>query len=166
MNRTVKIILGIILLLAVAAGSFYSGTVYGKNQAQASFAAARQRGGLPVNAQGTPFPGMGQRNFQQPGVLFGQITQIGDNMLMITDANGRQVQVKVTDTTLIEKQATVSLADLTTGETVMVSGSQGADGSITARSIQAGAAGRFGFSGMAAPGAPPGMAAPGAPPAP
>ncbi|MCX7708106.1 MAG: DUF5666 domain-containing protein [Anaerolineae bacterium] len=155
MNRTVKIILGIILLLAVAAGSFYGGTVYGKNQAQASFAAARQRGSLPFNPQGTPFPGMGQRNAQQPGMLFGQIAEIGDGTIVVTDANGKQVQVKVTDTTLIEKQASVSLSDLTAGETVLISGRQEADGSITARSIQAGAAGRFGFGGMGAPGATP-----------
>lgn len=155
MNRTVKIILGIILLLAVAGGSFYGGTLYGENQAQATFAAARQRGAVPANLQGTPFPAMGQRNLQQAGMLFGQIAEIGEGTLVVTDANGKRVQVKVTDTTLIEKQASVSLSDLTTGETVLVSGRQEADGSITARSVQAGAAGRFGFGGMGAPGATP-----------
>lgn len=162
MNRTVKIILGIILLLAVAGGSFYGGTVYGKNQAQASFAAARQRSGLQVNPQGTPLPGMGQRNLQQAGMLFGQIAEIGDGRIVVTDSNGKQVQVKVTDTTLIEKQATVSLAELTAGETVLISGRQETDGSITARSIQAGAAGRFGFGGIGGPGG----SAPGATPVP
>lgn len=155
MNRSLKIVLGLILLLAVAGGSFYGGTLYGKNQAQASFAAARQRGGLLANAQGTPFPGMGQRNLQQSGMLFGQITTIEDGTMVVTDVNGKQVQVKVTDTTLIEKQASVSLSDLAAGEIVLVSGRQEADGSITARSVQAGAAGRFGFGGPGAPGATP-----------
>ena len=58
--------------------------------------------------------------------------------------------MKVTDTTLIEKQAAVKLTDLAIGETVIVSGSQGADGTITARSVQSAPAGRFGAGGPGA----------------
>ena len=43
MNRTVRIILGIVVLLAVAGGSFFGGTLYGKNQAQTAFSARRAR---------------------------------------------------------------------------------------------------------------------------
>ena len=53
----------------------------------------------------------------------------------------------MTDTTLIEKNASVTVADLTTGETVIVSGTPGSDGSITARSVQVAQAGRLGPGG-------------------
>jgi hypothetical protein len=55
--------------------------------------------------------------------------------------------VNVTETTLIEKNMSVKLGDLARGETVIVSGSQGTDGSITARSVQVAPAGRLGFGG-------------------
>ena len=74
--------------------------------------------------------------------------------MVVTDNNGKETQVKVTDTTLIEKQASVKLTDLTTGETVIVSGSTAADGSITARSVQVAPAGRFGLGGPGATPAP------------
>jgi hypothetical protein len=139
MKRTVWIILGIVVLLLVAGGSFFGGTVYGKNQAQTALAARRPGGFGGANGQ----PAANARAGGQGGI-FGQIESIGDGVLVIKDNNGKQTQVKVTDTTLIEKQAAVKLTDLATGETVVVSGSQGADGTVTARSVQVAPAGRFG----------------------
>ncbi len=148
MNRTLRIVLSILAVLIIAGGSFFGGTLYGKKQAQATFATAPQRGAFEEGA----FPGgTAQRNgqggalrgAQSGGMLLGQIQEIGDGVMVVTDPNGKQTQVKVTDTTLIEKQASVSLTDLTVGDTVMVSGSKADDGSITARSVQAGVSGRF-----------------------
>ena len=149
MKRTIWSILGIVVLLLVAGGSFFGGTVYGKNQAQTAFAARRQGGFGGANGQ----PGANARAGGQGGI-FGQIDSIGDGVLVIKDNNGQQTQVKVTDTTLVEKQAAVKLTDLKTGETVIVSGSKGADGVITARSVQVAPAGRFGAGGPAATPAP------------
>jgi hypothetical protein len=164
MNRAVKIILAVVVILAVAGGSFYVGTVYARNQIQSQFAA--RAGGFPGAGGANGQPGAfvfqgdgpnGQRGNQQGGMTFGTIEQIGDGTLTIKDQNGKETQVKVTDTTLIEKNASVSLSDLTEGETVIVSGSPAADGSITARSVQVAPAGRFG------PGAPPPNGTPVAP---
>jgi hypothetical protein len=154
-NRTVKIILGIVVVLLVTGASFYGGMVYGKSQAQAAIAARRQ-GAFPgggANGQFTGQPGANGRTGGQGGT-FGQIDSIGDGVLVIKDNNGQQTQVKVTDTTLIEKQAAVKLTDLKTGETVIVSGSKGTDGVITARSVQVAPAGRFGAGGPGATPAP------------
>lgn len=141
MKRTGWVILGIVVLLLVAGGSFFGGTLYGKNQAQAAFAVRRQGGFGGANGQAQP--GANGRIGGQGGV-FGQIESIDAGALVIKDNNGQQTQVKVTDTTLIQKQATVKLTDLATGETVIVSGNKGADGVITARSVQVAPAGRFG----------------------
>ena len=108
------------------------------------------QGGFPAaNGAGQGQPGANARAGGQGGI-FGQIDSIGDGVLVIKDNNGQQTQVKVTDTTLIEKQAAVKLTDLKTGETVIVSGSKGADGVITARSVQVAPAGRFGAGGPGA----------------
>ena len=158
MKRTAWIILGIVVLLLVAGGSFYGGTLYGKSQAQTALAARRQ-GAFPGAGENGQFPGQGQpganaRAGAQGGMLFGQIEKIGDGVFTVTDNNGKQTQVKVTDTTLIEKQASVKLTDLAKGETVMVSGSTGTDGTITARSVQVAPMGRFGPGGPGAAGTP------------
>jgi hypothetical protein len=151
MKRTIWIILGIVVLLLVAGGSFFGGTVYGKSQAQTALAARRQGGFTGADGQG--LPGANGRTGAQGGI-FGQIENIGDGVMTVKDNNGKQTQVKVTDTTLIEKQAAVKLTDLTTGETVIISGSTAADGSVTARSVQVAPAGRFGAGGPGATPAP------------
>ena len=154
MKRIVWIILGIVVLLLVAGGSFYGGTLYGKSQAQTAFTARRPGGFGDANGAGQGLPGANARAGGQGGMLFGQIEEIGDGVLTVTDNNGKQTKVTVTDTTLIEKQASVKLTDLAQGETVMVSGSTGTDGTITARSVQVAPMGRFGPGGPGAAGTP------------
>jgi hypothetical protein len=84
--------------------------------------------------------------------------------MTILDQSGQQVQIYVTDTTLIQKQAEVTLADLEEGETVAISGSQATDGSITARMVQASSDGGFGLPGNLPPGGQPGPGTGGANP--
>jgi hypothetical protein len=160
MNRVVAIILGVLVVAVIAAGSFYGGMVYGKNQAQADSAVLGEAGGVPAGRRqfGTP-PGTqdgtvaGQFAGRQGGMLFGEIQAIGDGELTVTDSNGEQIQVTVASTTLIQKQAEVTLADLEVGETVVVSGNQDEDGNITARSLQVTSdGGFFGPPGTAIPG--------------
>lgn len=81
MNRTLRIVLGILAVLIIAGGSFFGGTLYGKKQAQATFATASQRGAFDDGA----FPGStAQRNgqggalrgAQSGGMLLGQIQKM------------------------------------------------------------------------------------------
>ncbi len=148
MNRVTQIILGVVVLVIVAAGSFYGGMLYGQGQAQSSRSSSGRFAGGPTggyNSGQGQGQGQGQRGFGQGGGIFGQISEIGDGYMVVTDNNGKQSKVQVTDTTLIEKNASVKLTDLSKGETVMVSGSQGSDGTITARNVQVAPAGRFGM---------------------
>lgn len=157
MNKTIKIILSIVGVLVIAGASFYGGMVVGKNQATASTAT------LPLNMpegfqppDGVAFPSDGTRPFgvrgqgngaagfaAQPGMTFGAIESIDGNTLTLTTQAGGAVTVQVTGTTLIEKNASVAVSDLAVGDTVIVSGSDNSDGSITARSVQVAPAGRF-----------------------
>ena len=112
MKRTVWIILGIVVLLLVAGGSFFGGTVYGKNQAQTAFAARRQ-GGFP-GARTAPARASRVRTHAPAGRAASSARSTASVTVSssIKDNNGQQTQVKVTDTTLIEKQAAVKLTDL------------------------------------------------------
>ena len=159
MNRTVMIVLGVLVVGLVAAGSFYGGMVYGKNQAETT---------LPVAGEGGVFPGgrgqfgqrpgaqggaeEGQLLRDQSGMLFGEIQSIGAGEMIVIDASGEQITIYVADTTLIQKQADVTLADLEEGETVIISGNRDDDGNITARSLQVTTGGGpFGQPGAVAP---------------
>lgn len=163
MRKPIQIVLLIVLMLAVAAGSFYGGMVYGKQQVAGATLAA----GFPPDGQAFPIAGqdgaLGVQRGQgagnqfrgateQPGVAFGQIEAIDGNTLTIHDRNDNPIKVEVADTTLIEKSASVSVSDLAVGDTVIVSGNPNDDGGITARSVQVAPAGRF-FGGN--PGSPP-----------
>ena len=157
MNKPLKIILAVILVLVIAAGSFYGGMVFGKSQATASAATVPMN--FPAGFQppdGAALQGDGAGRFgargqagaggafgAQPGMIFGEIQSIEGDTLVIADPNGGQTRVQVTDTTLIEKNASVEVTDLAPGETVMVSGSENSDGSVTARSVQVAPAGRM-----------------------
>ena len=163
MNKTLKIILGVIVVLAIAGASFYGGTVYGESQAADSVTAAPAgfpAGAIPFDGQPGDFQGrraQGQGEaggFAAPaGMTFGEIESIDGNTLTLTTQAGGAMTVLVTDTTLIEKNASVAVSDLVAGDTVIVSGSDNDDGSITARSVQVAPAGRFlGGNPGAAPG--------------
>ena len=153
MSKGLYTVIAVVLVLVIAVGSFYGGMLFGKSQAQADVTARRPafQGGDPAAfaAGGLPMPdGMpgarGQRVNGQGGMLFGTDKEIGDGSLVLTGNDGKDTQVKVTDTTLIEKNASVELSDLAPGETLIVSGSTAADGTITARSLQVAPQGRFG----------------------
>lgn len=156
MSKALKIILGIVVVVVIAAGSFYGGMVYGKQQATATAAAVPMNfpeGFQPPNGAAAPGDGAGRFGTRgqgaaggfaaQPGMLFGEIQSIDGDTLVIADPSGQQTRVQVTNTTLIEKNASVDVSELETGETVMVSGSENDDGSVTARSVQVAPAGRM-----------------------
>jgi hypothetical protein len=157
MNKTLKVILGVVVVVVIAAGSFYGGMVFGKQQASASAASVPMNfpegfqppAGAALPGDGTgPFGARGQGGAPggfaaQPGMIFGEIQSIDGDTLLIVDANGAEKRVQVTNTTLIEKNASVEVTDLVAGETVIVSGSENDDGSVTARSVQVAQAGRI-----------------------
>jgi hypothetical protein len=157
MNRVVMIGLVVLAAVVIAAGSFYGGMVYGKGQAEATFPALDDGAGFGGRRGQQVSPGAeadsGQFADRQGNMLFGEIQSIGTGELTVTDANGEQITVYVADTTLIQKQAEVTLADLEQGETVVISGNRDDDGNITARSLQVSPGGGFfGQPGGVAPG--------------
>jgi hypothetical protein len=147
MGKRVLLIIGVVVLvLAAAAGGFFYGRSVGKKQAtqalqQAAFTRFRTQGGQVVGPNRTPLAGRAlpnqtpQAGAARAGGVMGTITAIEGNTLVINTQEGT-VRVKTTENTLIEKMQSVTLDALKTGEQIVVLGSRGEDGTITARSIQ------------------------------
>jgi len=135
MKKTVIIIVALLVLVAVAAGSFWAGMSFGQARAdQARGERFRGPGGQGPGLFGTPQPGQGGAERFGGGVM-GTIEAVEGDTLVVTTQEGT-IRVQTTDTTLIEKYTTVTVGDLEAGEGVMVSGTRQDDGSYTARSIR------------------------------
>jgi hypothetical protein len=135
LNRTTKIISGIVILLIVAGGAFYGGMLYGKNQGGALTAAARanfagirgSRTGVAVGA----------------GFISGNIISSDASSITLqlpsgtgsTGSTGSKI-IFFSSTTQISKSASGTASDLAAGTSVSVTGTTNPDGSITAQSIQ------------------------------
>jgi hypothetical protein len=143
--RKIWIVVGVlVLVVAVGGGAFWAGMSYGKSQARQDITGLMQqrfgaRGGqVPEGGQ---FPGGGQLpqggqgdTTQFGGGIRGTIQAIEGETLVINTDDGT-INVKTTDTTMIEKNMPVGVGDLEVGEMVVVSGPQNEDGSVTARSV-------------------------------
>lgn len=135
MKKTVIIIVALLVLVAVVAGSFWAGMSFGQARAnQARAERFRGPGGQGPVLFGTPQPGQGGPG-RMGGGLMGTVERIEGNTLIVTTQEG-SIRVQTTDTTLIEKYTAVTIGDLKAGERVMVSGTKQEDGSYTARSIR------------------------------
>ena len=136
MNRTNKIISGIVILLVVAGGAFYGGMIYGKGQAATAATAAR-----------ASFAGRGSRAGGAAGASFVSGNIIAKDATSITvqlPNNGGSKIIFYSASTQIGKFTTGTSDDLSNGTTVTISGSANSDGSVTAQSIQIRPAGQNG----------------------
>jgi hypothetical protein len=143
--KKIWIIVGVVVLVvAVGGGAFFAGMSYGKSQARQDLTSVMQE---RFGARGGQFFGQGQFPEGAQPPQGGQVdtTQLGGGIrgtiqavegeTLVINTDGGVINVKTTDTTMIEKNMPVSVGDLEVGEMVVVSGPQNEDGSITARSI-------------------------------
>lgn len=126
--------IGIIVVVALA--SFTGGIFYGKSSAPKSNSLNQQARGQfsPGGVAGMRRNGAGGAN--GGGFVNGEILSQDANSLTIKLSDGGSKIVFLSDKTTINKMAEGTLADLAVGKTVMVTGSTGSDGSVTAQSIQ------------------------------
>jgi hypothetical protein len=140
MNKTSKIISGIVILLVVAGGAFYGGMLYATNQAAATATAARA--GFAGRGTRTGAAGAG---FTAGTILSNDGTSI---TLQLPASTGGSKIILYSSATQIAKTTSGTTKDLTPGTSVNITGTANTDGSITAQSIQIRPAGQ------AQPGAP------------
>ncbi|MDE1924625.1 MAG: hypothetical protein KGH79_00370 [Patescibacteria group bacterium] len=123
-NQIIGAVVGIII---IGGGAFYAGEAYGKGQAPtrgAGFAA------------GANFAGRGGRAGGN-GFTIGQILSAGNGSITIQSTMSSSTEiVLVGNSTQILKTTAGGASDLTPGTSVVVTGTQNSDGSMTATSIQ------------------------------
>ena len=112
----------LIVVVVVGAGAFFGGMQYQKSQRSSRFS---QFG----NGQ------FGNRAGQEGRPVNGQILSMDNNSITVKLNDGSSKIIIFSATTVINKQATGSAADLKTGERVLVIGKDNSDGSVTADSI-------------------------------
>lgn len=128
----------ILVVVLIAAGSFFGGFKYGQTKKTSNQNGFRQMAG---NWQGQNRNGAGNLNIAN--FTSGEIIAKDDQSITVKTVDPRQPNNQIgskiiffSDTTSIIKNATGTPAELIIGETVMVSGTTNSDGSLTASSIQ------------------------------
>jgi hypothetical protein len=75
------------------------------------------------------------------GATTGTVTEVSGNTLYVTNASGDLVKVTVGPSATVDRNAPSSLGSLQVGDTVVVEGTKASNGSVSATSVSATAAG-------------------------
>jgi hypothetical protein len=135
MKKQLLLTIGIVLLVGGIA--FYVGMKYNQSakSAVSGNGAYQQRTGS-FNGTQRAISGSGQGLSGQGGLSSGEIISKDGNMLTIKLRNGGTALVLLSASTVVNKYSPGELNDLVVGDQVMVSGEKGADGSLSAKSVQ------------------------------
>jgi hypothetical protein len=139
-------VIALVVLVGIL-GGFYGGYKVGQNNVSASTASssntrgnggfAQGRGGALTGACPTPgvTPSPGSQTFAR-----GTISNLSSTSMTVS-STGCDVKVSFSPTTAVSKTVAGSTSDLTDNQTVTVTGTRQADGSILAQTVQVGGAG-------------------------
>ena len=126
----------------------------------AAFAAARGGGtgtgtGATATTAGTGGPGQG--GFPGGGATIGTVSVIKGSTLYITDTSGNTVRVVTSAGSTVSKTVSTTVKGINPGDSVVVRGTAGKNGDVTASSITVGGAAGGGFGGGGFGGGPSGF---------
>ena len=151
-RRKLPLVTAGLVVALVAAGAFIGGVEIQKHQGGSS--ASSFRGALPsglagqgvgttTGSTGTTGSTRGSGFGGAGGATFGTVTVIKGSTLYVTDANGNTVKVTTSASSRLTKTttATIALAGVQPGDTVVVRGTQQKNGNLAADTITLGAAG-------------------------
>jgi hypothetical protein len=152
---TFRLLVISLVMVGVAVGvSFGLGVAYGKGDpktvnnglteaqiAQIVGGGTGAAGGNFANRSGTPAagttPGAGGGNFAAGGNTTGQITAVDAQSITLSTAQGASVKVNVAPSTTVQTLSSGKLTDLKVGDSIIVAGSRGSDGTVAATSVSA-----------------------------
>lgn len=136
MNKTLLMVIGIIVVLALLGGSFYGGMAYQRYQTAQARAAFLQARGVNPNAAngtgGTGGTGFGGGGFG--GTITGQVKSVDGSTLTISTARNVQT-ITIDTTTQVEKADSTTLSSLQAGDRVIVMGQRDSSGNMTASQV-------------------------------
>lgn len=158
-RRRISIVTTVLAFAVVAGVAFYAGVLVQKHQKSSSSstssalnALAALRGGARTvtgGAGGTGAAGAGGAGAANGRGVVGQVKLIDGSNIYVTDFQGNTVKVATNPGSQFSKTDAGSLADVKIGDTVVVQGPQGSDGTYQATRVTiGGAAGTGGFGGF------------------
>lgn len=129
MKKSMIIIIGVVIAVALLAGDFYGGMAYARYQntrARAAFLGGR---GFGNGTNGTT-----GNNSGFGGTITGQVKSLNGNTLVIATARNDQT-INLDTTTTVEKSVSGATSDLQTGDRVIVMGTRSTTGAMTATQV-------------------------------
>jgi hypothetical protein len=127
-------------------GSSSTSSSSGSNAAASIFGARAGRGQTGTT-RGTGQSGAGAQGGFGGGATIGTVSVIKGSTLYVTDASGNTVKVTTSAASSVSKTVSANVKAIHPGDTVVVRGTTGKDGSVAADSIALGSAGGFGGRG-------------------
>ncbi len=151
----------VLFAILLLAGGFLAGVEVQKNQGGSStsgsglsgFAALRGGGKSSTGASSSRSSGSGFAGFggaggfagagglAGAGITTGEVSYLSGNTLYVTSTEGNTVKVSAPSGTKVSKTVSTSVNSIHPGDTVLVRGSQGSKGNVTASSISITASG-------------------------
>jgi hypothetical protein len=153
-RRTITPITRGLLAVVVAGGAFLGGVLVEKSQAKTSSTSALPSG-VPANIAAlfggrtsTTVAGSGSGSTTTATQTFGTVKLVDGKYVYVSDPQGNVVRVATNATTKITVSQAAAVSKLKPSTSVIVQGTRGADGTISATSIsQTSAGGQTGFPG-------------------
>lgn len=139
----------VLVALLLAAGAFWGGAAVQRSDGSTSGSSALAslasrfagRGGGTTGTGGTTTGGAGGFGGASAAAAAGTITVIEGNTVYITSSSGAIVKVELSAGTKVSRNATATIPSLKPGDTVVVQGSRAKNGTVSATSFAATAAG-------------------------
>jgi hypothetical protein len=150
-SRLTKLLVVLAVAIAAFAGGIFAQRQWGSSSSNggSSADARAASGGLTGQAATRRFGahggGAGANGFADATI--GQVAYLKGTTLYVTDASGNIVKVTVPKGTPVTKSVSTGLKGVRPGDTVVIRGSQGKSGTVTATSVSVGGAGASGTFG-------------------
>ncbi|HXQ58821.1 MAG TPA: hypothetical protein VN799_01950 [Acidimicrobiales bacterium] len=138
-----------LLGLLIAAGGIWGGAALQRSQGTSTSTGAASTFASLFGGRGAGTTGGLAGGGALGAAATGTVTEVQGSTLYVTNASGALVKVTVGPSVTVNRNAKSSLGSLQVGDTVVVQGTKATDGSVTASSVSATAAGvTSGFGGF------------------
>jgi len=127
----------VLVVLLIAGGGIWGGAALQRSQGSSGTSSlaseiASRFGSTRTGSGASRFSGFGGAS---AAAATGTVTEISGSTLYVTNSSGNLVEVKLTPTTTVTRNAKTTISGLVPGDTVVVQGTKASNGTVTASSV-------------------------------